>query len=219
MTQTPCKCCILTYCIAAPESPGPGGLGPELTFGGTGPRMGPPRSKRPQSAHPAPPSSPYLTAPSRKVGPAYSFGTKRPLHDQAPPGDTGLNYLGRPTMTKNAASWGPAPKLVRPASAPAARKPEPRSPYVANGPSFGLLLPKDIEISPGPLDYPPVRPDESYVGPTIKHKTPMFYGKVTNVTPGPKYHVDCSLIGVATADHRKMAIMEAYEYGATSGWR
>lgn len=119
-------------------------------------------------------------------------------------------------MTKNAAKWGPAPRQVRPASAPAARLPEPRSPYVAKGPSFGLLLPKDIEVSPGPLDYPPVRPDESYVGPTIKLRTPMLYGKVTTVSPGPKYHVDCSLVGVATADHRKEALMKAY---GTGGWK
>ena len=188
---------------AAPESPGPGSLGPALTFGGTGPRMGPPRTKRPQTAQPIP-SNQYHISPSRKNGPAFSFGNKRPLHDKAPPGDTGLSYLGLPTMTTNAAKWGPAPRLVRPASAPPAQTPYPRSPYKATGPSIGILLPKGIEVSPGPLDYPPVRPDESYSGPTIKQRHPMFYGKVTTVSPGPKYHVDCTLVGVATADHRRM---------------
>lgn len=136
-------------------------------------------------------------------GPAYTFGKRYPEAVDANPGPATYN-TARSTMSAPAASWGPAPRALRPASAPRSWPIEDRPRPKAKGPTFGMPYHKYQELTPGPYGVchcggPCCTACDTYKGVTIKGRTPMFYGKVTTITPGPQaYHTECSTIGVAT---------------------
>eukprot|EP00195_Chlamydomonas_chlamydogama_P010238 CAMPEP_0202890498 /NCGR_PEP_ID=MMETSP1392-20130828/876_1 /ASSEMBLY_ACC=CAM_ASM_000868 /TAXON_ID=225041 /ORGANISM="Chlamydomonas chlamydogama, Strain SAG 11-48b" /LENGTH=247 /DNA_ID=CAMNT_0049574075 /DNA_START=126 /DNA_END=869 /DNA_ORIENTATION=+ len=194
------------------DGPGPGGFVPSNTFDGPGYNMGY-RSYSGRAATPAGaayiPDGKYLKPgylTQERQGPAYSFGSRLPSRDNGAPGP--LSYDPFTSTANKAATWGPPPRTIRPASAPRARTIEDRPAPKPRGPTMGgpWTGPRP-DPTPGPLDYQCncgggcCKYCDSYKGATIKGRQPLFYGKVTTITPGPaNYHTECSTIGAATMD-------------------
>jgi hypothetical protein len=155
--------------------------------------------------------------------PAYTFGGKRRDLIDSNPGPAAYNPVRANTAPTS--GWGPPPRSLRPASAPR-QLIEERPVAKAKGPSFGTARrPERPDPTPGPQDYQCrcaghcCKACDTYSGVTFKGRRPLFYGKVTTVTPGPAgYHNDCSTIGVATAACASgpQGTMGHYKLGKTS---
>ncbi|GAX84270.1 hypothetical protein CEUSTIGMA_g11693.t1 [Chlamydomonas eustigma] len=190
--------------------PGPGDAAAYSTMGSAGPVFGPSTRGLAKSGEPygdglltAYKRPGYLSQEPRQ--PAYSFGSPYKNNFNSNPGPAAYD-ASRSLMTAPTSSWGPPPRAARPATAPRTIREERPHPK-AKGPSFGLPHQKlRQDPTPGPQDYSYCcggtccKACDTYSGATLKGRKPMFYGKVTTVTPGPAaYHTECSTIGVATA--------------------
>ncbi|KAL6759625.1 hypothetical protein V8C86DRAFT_2572141 [Haematococcus lacustris] len=177
--------------------PGPGGRVPGIEFGGTGPAFGPPaRTSAPPVHGPG-----VISGPSPEArGPAWSFGSRHPAVVDATPGPQA--YRPHSAHVASVPSWGPPPRQRTLSAAREVRQPEVIQ-RKTKGPSFGLPhLKLTPPLSPGPQNYHPCDGAcvacDSYHGKSMGLRPPMFYGKVTTVSPGPHYHVECSTLGAAT---------------------
>ncbi|KAJ9533011.1 hypothetical protein QJQ45_018100, partial [Haematococcus lacustris] len=154
--------------------PGPGGRVPGIEFGGTGPAFGPPaRTSGTRIQH-----RPYMV----RVSSAALALKLEDLHGALAPD------ILQWQRTLSAAREVRQPEVIQ-------RK--------TKGPSFGLPhLKLTPPLSPGPQNYHPCDGAcvacDSYHGKSMGLRPPMFYGKVTTVSPGPHYHVECSTLGAAT---------------------